>query len=152
MNTGEPLPTNTIIATIDVVGLYTNIPVEEGLDAVKEALEERNDKNVSTEFIIRLLELVLKNNLFQFNNQLFLQLIGTAMGTKCAPNYSNLFMAKKIDQEVIKMASKHGEGVFPIRMFKRFLDDIIMLWCGTVESLHAFIKEINTINSQISTL
>ena len=71
------------------------------------------------------------------------------MGTKCAPNYSNIFMAKKIDQEIIKMATKHGEGIFPIRLFKRFLDDIIMLWCGSVESLHSFITDINTINPSI---
>jgi hypothetical protein len=30
-----------LFATIDVVGLYTNIPVDEGIDAVREALEER---------------------------------------------------------------------------------------------------------------
>ena len=91
----------------------------------------------------------MKHNIFEFNNQLFQQLIGTAMGTKCAPSYSNIFMARKIDPEVFKMAIKHGDGTFPIRLFKRFLDDIIMLWCGTVESLHSFIKEINTINSSI---
>ena len=149
INSGEKLPANTIVATIDVVGLYTNIPIEDGLEAVRDALEEREDKSVSTEFLVRLLEIVLKNNIFEFNQQLFQQLIGTAMGTKCAPNYSNLFMAKKIDPEIIKMAIKHGEGTFPIRLFKRFLDDIIMLWCGSVEGLHSFIKEINTINSSI---
>jgi hypothetical protein len=117
----------------------------EGIDAVREALEEKNDKGITTEFLIRLLELVLKHNIFEFNSQLFKQLIGTAMGTKCAPNYSN----RKIDPEVLKMASRYGDGTFPIRLFKRFLDDIIMLWCGTVESLHSFIKEINTINSSI---
>ena len=30
VNAGEPLPANAILATIDVVGLYTNIPVDEG--------------------------------------------------------------------------------------------------------------------------
>ena len=109
---------------------------------MKEALEERDDGKISTEFLIRLLELVLKHNIFEFNNQLFHQLIG-------APNYSNIFMAKKIDPEIIKMANKHGEGIFPIRLFKRFLDDIIMLWCGSVESLHSFITDINTINPSI---
>ena len=47
------------------------------------------------------------------------------------------------------MAVNHGDGIFPIRMFKRFLDDILMLWCGTVESLHSFIRAINTINPSI---
>ena len=34
-----------------------------------------------------------------------------------------------------------------MRLFRRFLDDIIMLWCGTIDSLHNFIEEINTINT-----
>ena len=82
----------------------------EGLDAVGEALDEREDKSVSTEFLIRLLELVLKHNIFEFNNQLYQQLIGTAMGTKCATNYSNIFMAHRIDPEIIKMAIRYGKG------------------------------------------
>ena len=123
--------------------------MDEGIDATTEALEERDDKTVSSEFLARLLELVLKHNIFEFNGQFYKQLIGTAMGTKCAPNYSDLFMARKIDCEILKLAAKHGEGIFPIRLFKRFLDDIVMLWCGTVDSLHSFIKEINTINPSI---
>ena len=123
--------------------------MDEGIDAVNEALEERSDKSVSSGFLTRLLELVLKHNIFEFNGKLFKQLIGTAMGTKCAPNYSNVFMARKIDSEILKLAAKHGEGIFPIRLFKRFLDDIVMLWCGTVEKLHMFIEDINTINPAI---
>jgi hypothetical protein len=44
VNTGEPLSQNIIIATIDVCGLYTNNPIDEGLEAVKEALEQRVEK------------------------------------------------------------------------------------------------------------
>ena len=36
-----------------------------------------------------------------------------------------------------------------MRLFRRFLDDIIMLWCGTIDSLHNFIEKINTINPSI---
>ena len=71
------------------------------------------------------------------------------MGTKCAPNYSNIFLARKIDGEILRIAAQHGERIFPIRRFKRFLDDIVMLWCGTVERLHLFIKDISTINPAI---
>ena len=48
VNNGELLPAKTIIATIDVCGLYTNIPMDEGLEAVREALEGRVDKSVTT--------------------------------------------------------------------------------------------------------
>ena len=36
--------------------------------------------------------MVLKNNVFEFNAEFWLQLIGTAMGTRVAPTFANLFM------------------------------------------------------------
>ncbi len=40
-----------------------------------------------------LLKIVLKNNYFQFADQMYHQKQGTAMGTVVAPSYANLFMA-----------------------------------------------------------
>ena len=42
------LPENSFLVTIDVSALYTNIPQDEGIEAVTEALEERIDKEVPT--------------------------------------------------------------------------------------------------------
>ena len=39
-----PLPQNSILSTMDVVGLYPNIPHELGLSAMKKALDKRKDK------------------------------------------------------------------------------------------------------------
>ena len=39
-------------------------------------------------------EFVLKNNTFEFNNQIKQQISGTAIGTKCAPSYACIFMDK----------------------------------------------------------
>ena len=41
-NLDTPLPPNTIIATIDVKSLYTNIPHAEGINAVLEALDNKH--------------------------------------------------------------------------------------------------------------
>ena len=45
----------------DKVGMYPNILNEEGLCYLKEALDKRHNKTVSTESHIELIELVLKN-------------------------------------------------------------------------------------------
>lgn len=37
-----------LLCTVDVMGLYPNIPHEEGLQAIRAALEKREDKTVST--------------------------------------------------------------------------------------------------------
>ena len=54
---------------MDVVGLYSNIPHDEGLLALRKRLDEREEKDVSTGTLAELAELVLKNNIFNFNEK-----------------------------------------------------------------------------------
>ena len=55
------LPEDSIICTIDVVGLYPSIPNEEGLSFLRNALDKRSNKNLTTDTLIELAELVLQN-------------------------------------------------------------------------------------------
>ena len=48
---------------------------------------------MTTETLVELVDIVLKNNIFQFNEKTLKQLRGTAIGTKSAPPYAILFMA-----------------------------------------------------------
>ena len=86
------LPDDFINCTIDVVGLYPNIPHKEGLEAIRKALDKQEDQTISTDSLILLAECVLKNNVFEHNMRYFKQLQGTAIGTKFAPPYAILFM------------------------------------------------------------
>ena len=86
------IPDEVIPVSLDIVGLYTNIPSDEGVSYFAEALDTRTDKTVSTAFIIILLTFVLNCNVFEFDSSLFIQTYGTAMGPKCSPTYANLFM------------------------------------------------------------
>ena len=61
------LPQGAILCTIDVVGLYPNIPHSEGLTALQMFLELRDNKQISSDTIIELAEIVLKNNIFEFD-------------------------------------------------------------------------------------
>ena len=56
-----------LLCAMDVVGLYPNIPHDEGLSALRKRLGERYEKDVSTETLFELEELVSKNNIFNFN-------------------------------------------------------------------------------------
>ena len=78
------LPGNSLLCTIDVVGLYPNIPHDEGLSALRKRLNERDKKDVSTDTLVELAELVLKNNIFNFNERTLKQKRGTAIGTVCS--------------------------------------------------------------------
>ena len=88
------LPDNIILCTVDVVGLYPNIPHEEGLSALRKRLDNRMEKYISSDTLCDLAEVVLKNNFFKFGKKSLKQQRGTAIGTKFAPPYSILFMVE----------------------------------------------------------
>ena len=53
------IPDNALLVTADVVGLYPRIPQEAGLRALKEALNRREEKMISTEDLVKMAEFVL---------------------------------------------------------------------------------------------
>ena len=95
------LTDGSILCTMDVVGLYPNIPHEEGLSALRKRLETRKEKYVSTDTIIDLTELLFKNNIFTFGKKTLKQKRGTDIGTKFAPLHSILSMAE-LEEKITK--------------------------------------------------
>ena len=136
------VPVNTFFFTIDINSLYTNIDTELGLRAVREAFDNFPDPTRPDNAILDLLRLGLTKNDFEFNEQHFLQIHGTAMGKTFAPSYANIYMAH------------WEETVFPKcrrlpKMYLRYLDDIFGLWEYTLSDFHDFI---NTLNSHHPTI
>ena len=88
------LPPDTLLCTMDVNALFTNIPHEEDMDACHLALEEGRDLGTkpSATFICTLIHLILTLNFFTFCDKTYIQTHGTAMGTCMAPTYVNIFV------------------------------------------------------------
>ena len=62
------LPDDIILCTVDVAGLYPNIPYAEDLSTLRKRLDLRLEKDVTTSTLVELAELVLKNNVFSRKN------------------------------------------------------------------------------------
>ena len=76
------LPYDIILCTVDVVGLYPNIPHEEkGLSALRKRQDLRQEKDVTTSTLVELAEVVLKKNIFTFKEKTLKQRRGTAIDT-----------------------------------------------------------------------
>ena len=132
LNELRDLPDEFILCTIDVVGLYPNIPHKEGLEAIRKALDKREDQTISTDSLILLAECVLKNSVFEHNLRYFKQLHGTAVGTKLAPPYVFLIMGYLED----KILNFLFEKLF---FWWPYIDYIFMIWQHREERLKEFL-------------
>ena len=94
-----------ILCTMHVVGLYPNIPHGEGLASLYRFLETRANKQISSDTLAELAEIVLKNNIFEFDEKTFKQKRGTAIGTKFAAPYAFLYMAD-LEEKLLEIFEK----------------------------------------------
>lgn len=83
------------------------------------------DSRFKTEFIIKSLKIILKENTFNFDGKIHRQIKGTAMGTKVAPSYANLVMGylEKIMYTKVCETFDQDFKEYVIEKWKRFLDD-----------------------------
>ena len=86
------LAEGALLCTIDVVGFYPWIPHEQGLEAMRDALDKSEEPEGATKTLVEPASLVLENNFFEFKDRIFRQRFCTAIWTKVAPAYANLFM------------------------------------------------------------
>ena len=144
-NHDGPFP-DAHLVTLDVVGLYTNIPHKEIEEAIASYLEtgQMNGKIPPLSTIMEIVNFVLSNNFFSFEGKSYHQIYGTAMGTPMAPTVANLFMGwlekKLLDNSPVTIEMKH---------WKRFIDDICILWLNPISELSRFETYINQIHPTI---
>jgi hypothetical protein len=132
-----------ILATADITSLYTNIPHEDGIQSVLSYYSKYDRKLVSMSTLDGLLRLVLNNNILSFDGIKYLQMGGTAMGTKMSSSYANLFMGT--------LETKQSERANIISIYNgRFLDDLIYIFENTsMNDIKNFFEDFNSIHPNI---
>ena len=131
-----------ILFTADVVGLYPSILHEIGLKALREALGNRENKQISTENLLKKAEIVLKNNYFEFNGKVKKQLSGTVIRTKFAPTYATIF-TDELESDFLKF-----QELAPL-LWYRYIDDVFFIWTHDEEKLASFIDYLNSYHPNI---
>ena len=145
---GEVSLDGVALVSLDIESMYTNMSLDLGKSASKEYLDSRNSSNtdpdslkVTTKSVLEALELCVKNNYFQFNSKIFKQKDGVGTGIKMAPPFTCLGVGKF---EEIAFESNH-ELLELILMWKRFIDDVLMLFKGSEAQCQELVNWLNSL-------
>lgn len=144
--------TNSILVTLDVVSLYTNIPQQEGAQLVADFYDETLPfwtpqdnylKPISKTDLIQLILFSLQNTIFQFNNKYYRQNYGCSMGAQSSVKFANIFMHK-----FLKNFCNQYKGYLP-EFMARLVDDIFTVWNSDLDTLTTFVEALNTAHPTI---
>lgn len=108
------------LGTADFESLYTNLDPSKTIERICDYLNSINFKNehISLYGIKTFLLIIFNKNVFSYENNFYIQLIGIAMGCKCGPSVANLCL---YIQEINWVRLNK-----PI-IYQRFIDDIVYL-------------------------
>ena len=144
----QPLQSNhhniKYIITGDVESLYTNIPLDILYKIIfniikNNSINIKNEYDMDLNTLDQLLRLVLNETYCEYNDQFYKQTYGIPMGTPCAPQLANLFLFY-FEQNLIKEQCL---------VWKRFIDDILIIWDGEREDLMIFLEQYSSFTPSI---
>jgi len=114
------IPENHILASFDVVSLFTNVPLDLAIESVEKRWEhiERSTRMVKEDFI-EAIKFVLSSTFFTFNDKLYKQTFGVPMGSPLSPIIANMVM-QDLEEDILKNLNTQ-----PL-LYYRYVDDIIL--------------------------
>ena len=132
------------IVSYDVKVLFTSLPIQPAIDVIRKRLEEDKElqkrTNMSVQHVVSLLEFCLRSTYFTFQDRLYEQKEGAAMGSPISPIVANLFM-EDFERRAIE-SSPH-----PPCFWRRFVDDTFtIIYTAHKES---FLEHLNSIDDHI---
>jgi len=109
-----------VLLSLDVVSLFTNIPLDLAIDSVSKRLDNilDNCKIPNNEFILSL-KMILKSTYFSFNNVIYKQNFGTPMGSPLSPIIADLVL-RDIESRAINILN------IRLPIYVRYVDDILL--------------------------
>ncbi|KAK3719186.1 hypothetical protein QZH41_020416, partial [Actinostola sp. cb2023] len=140
LNVGDTL------VSYDVCSLFTNVPLDETIDILVDKAFKDNwfnstyDLDISKKDLKQLLLISTKNQLFQFEGNLYERTEGVAMGSPLGPLMANTFMCS-IEDRLIQM------GQLP-SFYNRYVDDTLVAM-PNVEVALSFLNTLNTLHPSL---
>ena len=88
------IPQSSFLASFDVKSLFTNIPLVETVNLCVDLGERENliPHDLTVSQFKALLDVAVKESVFIFNNKLYKQIDGVAMGSPLGPTLANVFL------------------------------------------------------------
>ena len=142
-----PNSSKYFMCSFDIQSLYTNIPLQETLDIIMNKLFPTNDtlyRGYNKKQFETILNLTSKTSNFIFNNQLYEQIDGVAMGSPSGATLANIFLCH---YESIWL--NDCPSAYKPALYQRYVDDTFLLFETEQQSIQ-FLSYLNAKHQNIT--
>lgn len=146
MKTVELSPNHKLVS-FDVTNLYTNVPVDKTVTVLKNILSETGILNeIEVNELIYILQLVLKQNYFSFNDEHYVQEEGLAMGSPLSGLLADLYLNYFENEYLFSCNNKYKDKILS---YSRYVDDTFLVFDGTYRQIEVLLNYMNSLDPKI---
>ena len=133
---------NCFLGSFDISSLFTNVPLEETINICADFLysEQRTNPPFSRIQFVELMNLVTSSVEFSFNNHMYRQINGVAMGSPLGPILANIFVG-------YHESKLFSTGHLPLA-YKRYVDDTFTIFHSR-EDFETFLTRLNSMHASL---
>jgi hypothetical protein len=142
----DQIANETLLVTLDVVSLYTNIPLDLGIELIIEHYTktlncwrnfEIDIKPIPPPLLGKILDFTLRNCYFTFNGAFYKQTQGLTMGGGSSVQAANIIMYKFFERFHITYPNLKWDH-------DRFIDDLFGIWNKSLDDLNIYFNMLNS--------
>lgn len=140
------IPDGAILLSLNVVNLYTNVPVDEAVELVRlNFLKYRKLSVPEIVEFIEMLSLILSYNYFTFDGKVYKQEKGLATGCCLAGTLANIFLGHLEN----KFFALHLEFSTKVIYYRRYEGDTIILFNGSLDEARELQSVFNSMHPNV---
>lgn len=141
INNTEFNPETQLLVGLDIESLYTSIPQDATIQVLRQVLMESPwPHRTPRDFILQCATIALKENYFEYEGSLYLQTNGTSMGSVFAPSVAGLYVHLFEQTHITHNTNPYTGNILT---WRRYIDDILMIWQGSEITLQLFLTWLN---------
>ena len=139
-----------LMGSLDVVGMFPNIPVKKTLEVVREELEADESLKSRTKWgiddIMKLLEISIETYFKTIDGKIYFQSDGLPIGKSISKPLAGIYMHWFEKKYVFGESSTFRDNIV---FWKRQMDDVFFVWRGSKEDLELFVWHLNGIAHRV---
>ncbi|XP_071633849.1 uncharacterized protein [Temnothorax longispinosus] len=135
------IPPDHVLVSLDVVALFTNIPIELVLTGIEKRWDAiSGETRMNLDQFLHAIRMILNSTSFSFDGEFYEQIFGSPMGSPLSPILADIVMD---DLETCCLQSFD----FHIEIFLRYVDDIFM--CIPQSKLNEVVRTFNNYHPRL---
>jgi len=125
-------------ASFDISNMYSNIPTGELIAILSDSCITNNVDDMTKKEIMKITQTIISQNYFQFQDTIYLQKEGLAMGASTSSILSEIYLQHMENTTVPELLEKHI-----IKGYFRYVDDILLVYTDNTTNIHKALDEFN---------